>query len=365
MAPVLFDRVTTMRAIRGHVGAAAFASIAMACTHGRSGALSRPTVAQPVAAAAVVLVGADGALTLDARRVSEADLHRALQTESRGSPRRAVTVAGTAGARHGDVLRALDVVARAGAGAILLAAPDLHPLTAFPRPTGEAGARYVRLSVDGGGRVWLDHTPVGDGDLPERARDLLAAWRRLTVVVAADRSARYSRVSVVIDALRRAGVTDFLITNDAPAEPLSGNDVGAPQVATAQASVGPTAHLDIVNPMNLADRPLIACNEDVLRNFFPETAIERGVTGMRVMLRVTVDGSGAIVDARATDDPGFGLGSAAERAVMTGCRSSVPRDRAGRPAATVVMFRMNFELEDDVPAARAPVRSPAPWGRPR
>lgn len=118
-------------------GTSALVSIVLACTHGRSTEISRPTVAQPTA---VVLVGEDGALVLDARRVSDAELDRVTQTNGRAALGRNVTIAGATDARHGDVLRALEVVARAAPGPITLAAPDLHPLTAFPRSTGEVGA---------------------------------------------------------------------------------------------------------------------------------------------------------------------------------------------------------------------------------
>lgn len=100
-----------------------------------------------------------------------------------------------------------------------------------------------------------------------------------------------------------------------------------------------------VSDADLSERPRIECDEDSLRNFFPEEAQERGITGMRVRVRVSVDAAGAITRAQALEDPGFGLGRAAERAVMNGCRASAPRARDGRTVATVTTFRLNFELE--------------------
>ncbi|MDO9022748.1 MAG: energy transducer TonB, partial [Myxococcales bacterium] len=101
----------------------------------------------------------------------------------------------------------------------------------------------------------------------------------------------------------------------------------------------------MVRDADLSERPRIECDEDSLRNFFPEEAQERGVTGMRVQVRVSVDAGGRITRTQALQDPGFGLGRAAERAVMNGCRSTVPRARDGRAVATVTTFRLNFELE--------------------
>jgi outer membrane biosynthesis protein TonB len=100
-----------------------------------------------------------------------------------------------------------------------------------------------------------------------------------------------------------------------------------------------------VRDVDLSERPRIECDEDSLRNFFPEEAQERGLTGMRVQVRVSVDASGAITRAQAVTDPGFGLGRAAERAVMNGCHATTPRARDGRAVATVTTFRLNFELE--------------------
>ena len=100
-----------------------------------------------------------------------------------------------------------------------------------------------------------------------------------------------------------------------------------------------------VRDVDLSERPRIECDEDSLRNFFPEEAQERGLTGMRVQVRVSVDASGAITRAQSMEDPGFGLGRAAERAVMNGCHATTPRSRDGRAVATVTTFRLNFELE--------------------
>lgn len=136
---------------------------------------------------------------------------------------------------------------------------------------------------------------------------------------------------------------------------------GGDMAANGVANQGPVRHADpngvpggtgvqpalptTVRDVDLSERPRIDCDEDSLRNFFPEEAQERGVTGMRVRVRVSVDADGHITRAQAMEDPGFGLGRAAERAVMNGCRASTPRARDGRAVATVTTFRLNFELE--------------------
>lgn len=328
-------------------GAAAMVVVGLACTHVRGTAASTAAVGRSNAPAAMLLVGADGTTTLDARRVSEADLERALQSVELSSPGRAVTVSGAAEARYGGVVRALELAALVAPGPITLAAPDLHPLTAFPAPTGAAGAHYARLVIDGDGRVWLDQSPVGDADLAARARDLLAASRPLTIVVAAERRVLYGRVSAAIDALRGAGVTDFLLATNAPEVPAPEAGAGDPPLASAPGSAAPAAQQAVVPPSELSAPPRIECDEDALRRFFPSAFAERGVSIVRVLLRVSVGADGAITDARAMEDPGFDLASAAERAMMASCRATVPRDRAGRQVATEVSFRLNFEVAQE------------------
>lgn len=345
-----------MRADLGIRGTMALASIVLSCRYGRRPvAYERGPVmvaapnAQRDRAPAVLLIAADGALTFDARRLSEADLDRVLRMDALYSPGRAVTIAGAAEARFGSVLRALELASLAGTGSITLAAPDLHPLTAFPATTGEAGESFARVAIASDGQVWLEQSPVRDDDLVSRARDLVAARRVLTIVISADRNALHGRVSVVIDTLRRAGVADFLLTTAAPVTPSSTVGAAPPWAASPTsspaASALPVAGQVALSDSDFSERPRIECEEDSLRNFFPAAAQARGVTGMRVQVRVSVDAGGVITNVQAMEDPGFGLGSAATRAVMVGCHATPGRARDGRPVATVMSFRLNFELE--------------------
>lgn len=100
-----------------------------------------------------------------------------------------------------------------------------------------------------------------------------------------------------------------------------------------------------VSDADLSSRPQFSCDDEALRNFFPEEAQERGITGMRVRVRVTVDASGRITRASAIDHPGSGLDRAAERAVLNACSATVPRARDGRAVSTTTTFRLNFELD--------------------
>ncbi len=96
---------------------------------------------------------------------------------------------------------------------------------------------------------------------------------------------------------------------------------------------------------DMTEAPQIECDESGLRNFFPDEAQERGITNIRVRLRVTVDGSGRITRAQATEDPGFGLARAAERAMVNACTSTVPRGADGAATAVTRAFTLVFELE--------------------
>ena len=139
-------------------------------------------------------------------------------------------------------------------------------------------------------------------------------------------------------AFRGGDIANNGVANQGPVRNADPN--GTPGGTGAQPALPTT-----VRDVDLSERPHIDCDEDSLRNFFPEEAQERGLTGMRVQVRVSVDARGAITRAQAMEDPGFGLGRAAERAVMNGCRATTPRARDGRAVATVTTFRLNFELE--------------------
>lgn len=123
--------------------------------------------------------------------------------------------------------------------------------------------------------------------------------------------------------------------------PVHGARTGGTPGGTGQGPALPST----VGDSDLSARPRFSCDEDALRNFFPEEAQERGITGMRVRVRVTVDASGRITRATAIDHPGAGLDRAAERAVLNGCTATIPRARDGRAVGTVTTFRLNFELE--------------------
>jgi protein TonB len=87
-------------------------------------------------------------------------------------------------------------------------------------------------------------------------------------------------------------------------------------------------------------RPIGECRPP--HDEYPEAALRLGVEGP-VVLVLTIDETGAIVDARVVGDPGHGLGPAAVRSVRRFCRFE-PARRGGEPVATTLRFTVRFEL---------------------
>ena len=96
---------------------------------------------------------------------------------------------------------------------------------------------------------------------------------------------------------------------------------------------------------DLSERPQIECDENALREFYPEQARDEGISEESVEVRLTVDASGRITEARAVSDPGHGFGRAAERALRNACTATIPRDREGRAVSVPVRYRIRFQLD--------------------
>jgi protein TonB len=96
---------------------------------------------------------------------------------------------------------------------------------------------------------------------------------------------------------------------------------------------------------DLSERPRIECDENALREFYPDEARDEGISEEAVSLRLTVDASGRITEARASSDPGHGFGRAAERALRNACTATVPRNRDGQAVTAQVTFRIRFRLD--------------------
>jgi periplasmic protein TonB len=90
-----------------------------------------------------------------------------------------------------------------------------------------------------------------------------------------------------------------------------------------------------------AARPLGACR--LSNDAYPAEARRAGVEG-RVVLRLMLDASGAVVDATVVEDPGYGLGAAAVDSVRRHCRF-VPARRGEEAVASWIRYPVRFELE--------------------
>jgi biopolymer transport protein ExbD len=80
--------------------------------------------------------------------------------------------------------------------------------------TGETTPQALTVSINAGGEVFLDATPVTDGTLRERVRSAHATDPRVHAVIAADGRTPHARVVHVIDLLRKEQVTQFAINID-------------------------------------------------------------------------------------------------------------------------------------------------------
>jgi protein TonB len=117
-----------------------------------------------------------------------------------------------------------------------------------------------------------------------------------------------------------------------------------PGTAPDPASVKPYRSERYVPPSQVTalPRPLEACYRTSPEDY-PEAARRLGIEA-RVSLVLTVDETGAIVDARVVKDPGHGLGGAAiESLKRHGCRFA-PARRGDEPVATRFGFTVRFEL---------------------
>jgi TonB family protein len=88
-------------------------------------------------------------------------------------------------------------------------------------------------------------------------------------------------------------------------------------------------------------RPIGDCS--VPSNEYPEEASRLNFEGVVVML-VTVDEQGAIVDVKIVEDPGHGLGPAAAQSLRRHCSRWEPGRRGSEAVATTLRYKFRFEL---------------------
>ncbi len=115
-----------------------------------------------------------------------------------------------------------------------------------------------------------------------------------------------------------------------------------PRTAPAPSEVKPYRNEKYVPPtqVTVLPRPMGECA--VPPSEYPEEASRLGFEGV-VVLSLTVDESGRIVDARVVEDPGHGLGPAAQGSIRRHCRFE-PARRGGDAVATTLRFKVRFEL---------------------
>jgi periplasmic protein TonB len=87
-------------------------------------------------------------------------------------------------------------------------------------------------------------------------------------------------------------------------------------------------------------------DSDSLSNFYPSEARDQQISGVRVVVRVTVEPDGRVSAARSVTDPGNGFGRAAERLLLSGAVEFTPgKDRNGRPTRQTITYPVRFELD--------------------
>jgi periplasmic protein TonB len=115
-----------------------------------------------------------------------------------------------------------------------------------------------------------------------------------------------------------------------------------PREAPAPSEVQPYRADRYVPPTQVTTlpRPVGECRPPT--DEYPQAALRLGVEGL-VVLVLTIDERGAIVEARVVEDPGHGLGAASARSVRRHCRFE-PARRAGEAVATSFRYRVRYEL---------------------
>ena len=116
----------------------------------------------------------------------------------------------------------------------------------------------------------------------------------------------------------------------------------APRVAPEPASVKPYRSERYVPPTQVTVLPRPSSDCALSADEYPDEARRLGLEGVVVLL-LSVDETGTIVDARVVEDPGHGFGPAAAAAIRRRCRFE-PARRGGEAVATDLRFKVRFEL---------------------
>jgi TonB family protein len=82
-----------------------------------------------------------------------------------------------------------------------------------------------------------------------------------------------------------------------------------------------------------------------LRNFYPQEALDQGITEVVVRVRATIDETGRITRAQAQAHPGYTLDRAAERSAMNCISVEAARDRRGNPVGSQLTIAIRVQME--------------------
>lgn len=115
-----------------------------------------------------------------------------------------------------------------------------------------------------------------------------------------------------------------------------------PRVAPSPADVQPYRSERYVPPAQVTVLPRPVGEFRLPSGEYPPDALRLGLEG-QVVLSLTVDERGAVVDARVVSDPGHGFGEAAVRAARRHLRFE-PARRGDEAVATTIRWKMTFEL---------------------
>ena len=81
----------------------------------------------------------------------------------------------------------------------------------LPQGGKESGEEVVTVHVSGDGAVFWNREPVERAALPARLAHYRTQVENLRVLVASDERARFGTAVVMLDALRKAGISQFSV----------------------------------------------------------------------------------------------------------------------------------------------------------
>ncbi len=179
-------------------------------------------------------------------------------------------------------------------------------------------------------RKQLKRRPVKKPPEPESEIPIVAAEREKPPV--ADAPAAVARVGITEESTAATATTSVAVGSTLLGNPGEGT--------AAQTLIGrPPRPENFVPPSQVDEMPVLL--EEVLAPY-PRAAREAGIAG-KVVLLLTIDMSGAVVEARRISGPGHGLDEAAIEAVKR-FRFSPARSK-GNAVATTIRYAYSFSIQ--------------------